>query len=153
MSTKKTQSETICLQQDGGAVMLEGIAKSAISPGHMIEIMVTPVADIGKLQVQKTAGSDARRAYAVEDRHSGKSVDDAYAANARVSYVVVKPGHRVMARLAAAAGAIVTGDFLTPHSDGTVKKAGGTDTRTAVAKQTVDNSAGAAEVFIRVESM
>lgn len=92
-------------------------AHAALKPGHLLELVST-----GKVKKHSTAGGKAPRWFAKEDALQGKTTLDAYAADDVVSYVMALPGDEVLARLAAAAAAVVVGDLLVSAGDGTLKK-------------------------------
>jgi len=71
-------------------------------------------------------------------------IDDAYAAGERVFAHQGEQGDEIYALLAPSATAVALTDYLTPHSDGTLKKSTATtDFRIAVPLKAVDNSANA----------
>ena len=156
MSSQKTRSDTILLQEDGGAVAREAIAKNKIYPGQLVEIITAAGNDLGKVQKQSTAGQNCRRAVAIEDRGQGRVIETPYEDGDRVSYVVLKPGHRYQAKIGD--DNIGLGIFLQAASGGRMEARAGTGTAIAIAMKAVDNSAvtddtDANQVFIPVESM
>jgi len=150
---------TIILKGERLHIRKEGIADSAISPGHLVAL----AAD-GKFDVHGTAGGVAQRAFAIEreleghysgrDPIAGSPIDVAYAANDRLLYAVCAPGCEVYALVAPSAAAIVKGDKLESAGDGTLRKAtAGNPSGTppvyagivvAIALEAVDNSGNAA---------
>ena len=129
-----------------GGRIEEGVAGGAINPGHLIAI-----GSAGTYAVHGTAGGIAERAFAVEDALQSRTRTNAYASGERVTFLLAKKGDAVLARVKAAAVAIVVGDKLISAGDGTLIKTTGTPVDTvAIALDAVDNSAGAAEVMLRV---
>jgi len=137
----------------------EAAADVAVTPGYLLEFGATGV------QPHSSAGTDAAAAFAVENDIAGKGIDDDYAIADQVLYSVFTPGDEVYGLVAAAAAAIVKGDFLESAGDGTLRKhtaqavvEGGAATYTISSKaivaraiEAVDNSAGAAEARIQIE--
>src|SRR3990170_7472075 len=150
-------AKTVVLK--GDPVRKEGVAAEAVTPGHLIEF-VPSGADAGKLRKHASAGQNAAHMFAVEEEFVGDDIDTAYAASDTVQYVAARPGDEVNALVAAAAAAIVKGNFLESAGNGTVRKhtvpsqavnEGGTNsytitqyTRAVVgqALEAVDNSGG-----------
>lgn len=85
---------TIALK--GDYIRKEGEASSAITPGDLVEF-----GGSADLRPHSTVGTQARRAFALENDLIGKGIDDAYAAGDAVQYGVFVPGAEVRARLAA----------------------------------------------------
>jgi len=145
-------SNTILLKGDG--LHGEGVANAAITPGDLIERMST-----GKLRKHATAAANALPMFAIENEVIGDGIDDNYAANDNCLYIIPQRGSWVYARLAAAAAAIVIGDYLESAGDGTLRKAAvdaATDNTQRVsivarALEAVDNSGGGSAVRIKVE--
>ena len=78
------------IQLDGDGYRLEeALANAALSPGHIVEMLST-----GKVQKHSTEGGFGLVAVAVEDALQGKTITDAYAADARVTYHIQTPGTR-----------------------------------------------------------
>lgn len=111
----------------------EAVAAGAITPGHLIALDAN-----GKVVVNADAGDECERLFAVEDALQGKGIDDAYAVDDPVSFVVAQRGEVIYALLADGED-VETGDFLTSNGDGTLKAAG-SDTPLAVALDTLDLS-------------
>jgi len=109
-----TRAKTIILIGEG--IRKERVANAAITPGHLVEVMTT-----GKLRVHATAAANAQKAFAIEDDMQGKTIDDAYAANAIVQYEVMQRGAEVNA-LIANGQTIAIGDPLESAGDGTLQK-------------------------------
>lgn len=152
----KTRSEAIVLL--GNPERQEDKAIAAFSPGHLLEFNSTGV------RKHSVAKGKARKAIATENELLGKTIEDAYAINDNAYLAVFKSGEQAQVRLAAAAAAIVKGDFLESAGDGTLRKltaasqGGGAPyaytsegVPLAVALEAIDNSAGGTEVFINVE--
>lgn len=140
----KPKSETIILK--GKPSRKEDVATAAISPGHLVEFNGAGV------RKHATAGGISRKAFALEDDMSGKTISDEYAPGSNVLYAVFSSGDEHLARLAASAAAIVKGDRLESAGNGTLRKHN-TGVALCVATESVDNSAGGTEVFITVESL
>lgn len=152
----KTAPETIVLI--GQPARKEDKAIAAFSPGHLLEFNSTGV------RKHSVAKGNSRKAIAVENELLGKTIEDAYAINDNAHYVVFGSGDVGQVRVAAAAPAIVKGDFLESAGDGTFRKitapsqsgttpfavtAGGV--ALAVALAALDNSGGGSEAFLQVE--
>jgi len=112
----------------------EALAGGAITPG----MLLAREAD-GDVIVHATAGGWTEKAFATEDALQGKTVDDAYASGARVSFVICKPGDIVYAWLSGGENADQS-EFLTSNGDGTLKVASSTDIRIATPLENVDAS-------------
>jgi hypothetical protein len=107
-------AKTIVLK--GRGIRNEAVANAAITPGHLVELMST-----GKIRVHATAGGNAAALFAVEDDLQGKTIDDAYAANAIAQYEAVYPGCEVQAWIADGQN-IAIGDFLESAGGGELQK-------------------------------
>ncbi len=138
----------------GKGIRKERISGGAINPGHLIERTST-----GTVIVHAGAGLNTQSMFAIENEVIGGEIDTAYASGDNVLYEVLPPGAEVNALLAAAATAVVAGDYLESDGDGTLRILT-TDTATddtqreacvAVALESVDNSGGGGEVRIKVE--
>lgn len=112
----------------------EAIAGAAVRPGDLID-----VASTGKVVKHPTAGGWAEKAFALEDALQGNSIDDNYALNDRVSFVIAQPGDIVYAWLSGGETTTLD-DFLTSNGDGALKVASSTDIRVAKALEAVDAS-------------
>jgi len=106
-------AKTIVLK--GHGIRNEALANAAITPGHLVELMTT-----GKIRVHATAGGNAAALFAVEDDLQGKTIDDAYAANAIAQYDALYPGCEVQARIANGQN-VAIGNFLESAGDGTLQ--------------------------------
>lgn len=106
-------AKTIVLK--GKGIRNEAVANAAITPGHLVELMST-----GKIRVHATAGGNAEKAFAVEDDLQGKTIADAYAANAVAQYEVFGPGCEVNALIANGQN-IAIGTKLESAGDGTLQ--------------------------------
>lgn len=135
---------TIMLKGDIG-MREEAFAASGFKPGNFL------VKDVnGKIAKNTLAtGGDTPLMVAVEDSYQGKTITDAYVANEIAFYYEPMVGDLIYARVPAAAPAIVIGDRLQLDNTGCIVKfiAGKV---VAVAEETLDNSAGGAEVFLRI---
>jgi hypothetical protein len=160
---------TIILKGERLHIRKEGIADSAIIPGHLVAL-----ASDGKFDVHGAAKGPSTRSFAIErelENHwsgnaplAGTPIDVAYAQNDRLLYAVCSPGCEVYALVAAGAAAIVKGDHLESAGDGTLRKrtaegqlTSGNYTYTsagnsvAIALEAVDNSGGGSVARIIVE--
>lgn len=159
---------TIILKGERLHIRKEGIADSAITPGHLVAL-----ATDGKFDVHGTAKGRCQAAFAIERELenynngapvAGTPIDRAYAQNDLLLYAVCAPGCEVYALLAAGATAVTKGAALESAGDGTlrVKTAAsqltsGNYTFTteghvvAFAMEAVDNSGGGSPARIIVE--
>lgn len=102
-----------CVEQD------EGLALAAINPGHLIMLTSTGV------QKHNAPGGLVPLRIALENDIHGGTVDDAYAADETVRFILPKPGQRFLGKLPPLAEAVVVGNVLMSHGDGTFEKAYG----------------------------
>lgn len=145
-------TNTIVLKGEG--IRKERIATTAVNPGHLVAITSTD-----GIRTHNVAAGNAQRAFAVENEVFGDGIDDSYAIGDRVLYEVLCGGAEVQAKLAAAAAAVTRGDFLESAGDGTLRvltvNAATSQAQragiVAVALESVNNSAGVTDVFIKVE--
>ena len=145
-------TNTIVLKGEG--IRKERIATTAVNPGHLVAITSTD-----GIRTHATAAGNAARAFAVENEIFGDGIDTAYAIGDRVLYEILPPGSEVQAKLAAAAAAVTRGDFLESAGNGTLRvltvNAATSQAQrasvVAVALETINNSGGGTEVFIKVE--
>jgi hypothetical protein len=128
-------------------------AAGTIKPGHLLQLNST-----GKVAIHAGAALNAPQYFAVENDLIGKTIDDLYATDDVVQYVHAARGAEIYALVAAAAAAIVIGDYVESAGDGTVRKAA-TDTATdntqrlamvGQAVEAVDNSGGGSAVRLRI---
>lgn len=107
-------SRTIDL--NGSALNKELNAAGAITPGHLL------VRDgSGTVVVHATAGGRAQAMFARENDLQGDDITVAYASGDLVQMLFFPKGGEVNALVAAAAPAIVVGDFLESAGDGTLR--------------------------------
>jgi hypothetical protein len=140
----------------GNKIRKEALAGVAINPGYLVELQSD-----GTLDPHDTAATNATPTIAVENEVFGDDRTVAYAIGDNVLYEYMSPGSEVYLVLAAAAVAVVVGDFLESAGDGTVRKltaraaTAESATRSIVAKaiEAVDNSGGGGEVYILAEIM
>ena len=118
----------------GSGIQEEAIAASAIRPGDLIDVDTN-----GKVAKHASAGGWAEKAFALEDALQGKDIDQNYAADDRVSFVIAHPGDIVLAWLSGGETA-TKGSYLTSNGDGSLKVASSTDVRVAKALEAVDAS-------------
>jgi len=130
----------------GTALRDEDTAVAGITPGHLCEQVAAGV------QVHSGAGLNAVPTFAVERDLVGDGIGVAYVALDTVLLAHPRSGDIINGLVAAAAAAIVRGDYLESAGDGTVRIAT-TDAATddtqragilAVAEEAVDNSGGGA---------
>lgn len=145
----------------------EAIASEAITPGHLVEFVLSG-GDAGQLKRHATANGNAAPYFAFENLTPDRSVatapiDTPYADGETMRWFDGRMCE-VYAWLPANASAIVKGDYLVSNGDGTLRKytaqasnEGGTATYTiqtravvAVAAEAVNNSANGTAVRIRV---
>jgi len=132
MSLLSTDPKRIHLR--GDAIHEEATAGGAIRPGDLLDVDTN-----GEVIVHPTAGGWAEKAFALEDALQGNSIDDNYAADDLVSYIIARPGDIIYAWLSG--GEVTTkDDFLTSNGDGALKVATSTDIRIAKALEAVDAS-------------
>lgn len=104
----------------GDGVPKEGKAYEALSPGHLVEWYNDETVE--KLRKHATAGGNgAPFIVAMEDEEQGKTIDDAYAADANVKVRVLQGGEEVYLRLKDGES-VVYGDKVESAGDGTVQK-------------------------------
>lgn len=138
----------------GAPLRDEGVAAAGITPGMLVERDGSD-----QVQAHSGAGLSAAPIFALEREMTGDGLDVAYVASDTVLLAHCRRGDMVQAAINIGTPAITVGTFL--ESDG----AGGlqpvaTDTATsqderasvvAVAREAVDNSAGGAIVWCKVE--
>lgn len=142
---------------EGEAITFEKLAAASnpITPGMLIQEN-----SAGTISPHATAASNASKLFALPNLANGGDIDTAYAVSVTVRVAACRSGQVVNALVAAAASAIVIGDYLESAGDGTVRKAStdaSTDTvqRDAIvgyAVTAIDNSGGGsvARVQLRV---
>ncbi len=108
-----TTKKMILLKRD--ELEFTKIAAAAITPGHLVE-----VTSAGKVQKHSTEGGYAERFVASELVYSGKSIDDAYAANDEVVVKALRSGDVAYMYIKAGVG-VVVGEKLISAGDGTLK--------------------------------
>lgn len=133
---------TIIAMGEGTRVEYE--AHAAISPGDLVTVLST-----GKVQRHAVAAARPGSVFAIENELFGRGVDVDYAAGDRVLCEACYAGMEVNVTIAAAAAAIVIGDFLESAGDGTLRKVALAATAIAVAEEAVDNSAGVTKTRVR----
>lgn len=145
-------SRTILLKGDGQR--FEALAAAGtIKPGHLLQLESD-----GDVAIHAVAADNAPAYFALENDLKGDTIDDAYASGDIVQYIHAARGAEIYAWVAAAAAAIVKGDYLESDGAGGLKKVA-TDAATddtqrvsvvAMAVEAVDNSAGGSPARIRV---
>ena len=146
MSATTALSRKIVLR--GNPLHDEGVAAGAIKPGQFVKLDSD-----GKYVVHATALGFGEKIIAVEDALQGKTINDAYAANDRVSVAILHPGCEVAAYINAGAnGNIAIGDHLVPDGAGNLEETNGTPKEIwAVAREATDlNDTGDVDTRIRV---
>lgn len=136
-------AKTIVLK--GDFLLKEGNASSAITPGHLVEF-----GGSADLRVHSTVGGPARKAVALENDLIGKGIDDAYAANDRVRYGIMKPGSEVN-MLLLTGESCSKGDFLESAGNGTLQVASTPVEGSNVAVALEAITGGASPKRVRVE--
>lgn len=118
----------------------EAVANAALTPGHLIEVMST-----GKVRKHATEGVTCVKRFAVEDALQGKTIDDAYAADDVVGFIIPEPGDQVNALLTPGDN-YAKGDKLYSKGDGTLTKTSAVSGKVALAEvdQAIDLSGGGA---------
>ena len=138
---------TIALKTGDQFRTIERQAGGVIRPGHLVALNSS-----NAYVVQPTALVAVQKTFAMEKEYDGTGIAGSYASGDTVIAGDFTAGDEVYARLAAAAVAIVIGDNLVAHSDGTLKKsAASTDFFVAKALEAVNNSGGGTEVMIKVK--
>ncbi len=143
----------------GRGITKEGTAAAAVSPGDLVQFTST-----GGLERHATGGGVASRLIAKEWEYYGYDLTQDYAAGDYVTAEDCYPGMEVYATIAAGAAAITEGALLESAGDGTLRNqtpssqlAAAPYTYTpaghpiAIARDSVDNSAGASKVRLWVE--
>ncbi|MGD9726391.1 MAG: hypothetical protein AB7L09_21610 [Nitrospira sp.] len=131
----------------------EALAAEAITPGHLISYN-----NAGKFIKHAVAAGNAAPLFAAENEVFGDEISVAYANNDNVLAWMCRAGDEVYALVAAAAAAIVVGDYLESAGDGTLRKvATAAATSQAMresirfqALEAVDNSGGGTAVRLAV---
>lgn len=100
----------------GDPQRVEFKAGGTIYPGHLVKL-----GSAGTITVQNKAGNFCAKIWAIEDDLQGKSKGDAYSSGYQVQCVVCKSGDEINARIKSSES-IAIGDYLTPHTDGTLKE-------------------------------
>lgn len=138
----------------GRGIQKEGVAGATITPGELVTLNSS-----NEVIPHGTAAGNAQAAFAKENEVIGGGIDDTYASGDNVIYEVLPPGAEVYALVAAAAGAIVIGDYLESAGDGTLRKLAASASTAQSARnsvvaraiEAVDNSGGGARARIKVE--
>jgi hypothetical protein len=132
---------------------IEALAAEAITPGHLIQYNSS-----SKFIKHATAAGSQSRMFAAENEVFGDGIDVAYANNDNVLAWQCFPGDEINALVAAAASAIVVGDYVESAGDGTVRKvatSAGTsqasrNSTVGQALEALDNSGGGAAARLRI---
>jgi hypothetical protein len=150
----KTTPDTILLKGKQFTIHEEANAGAAIMPGHLVDRNSS-----GEYVVHAVAAGNAAPSFALENELFGNGIEVAYAQNDQCIVAHCPRGAWVYALVAAAASAIVIGDYLESAGDGTLRKltaaaATSQASRASVvarAVQAVDNSGGGTAARIKVE--
>lgn len=106
------------IHSKGSYVYDEAVAgEASIYPGMLLELNSD-----GEVIMHDTEGGRAEKAFAIEDALQGNTVDDAYAADDVVAYIIPVQGAEVNALLKAGYDYAI-GDELISAADGTLKQA------------------------------
>ncbi len=100
----------------GDPIRKEDEAGGVITPGHLLNYDAS-----GDLVAHATAGGNAAPAFAVEQDFLGKTINDNYASEDRVQYVVARPGDEIYAFLAALQS-VLKGAFLESAGNGSLRE-------------------------------
>jgi len=119
---------------NAGGLYEEGRAAAVITPGMLVAIDTN-----GELIPHGVAGGPAARNIAIEDALQGRGIDDDYADDELVRYIVGVPGDTFYALLSGGE-AVTRDDFLSSNGDGTLKVASSTDDRLFIPVEAVDAS-------------
>ena len=106
---------TILIKGDPMRMEFTG-ADSSLYPGHLVKL-----GSGGTVTRQSNAGDFCAKIFAVEDDLQGKSKGDAYTTGYKVQCIACRPGDEINARIKSGES-IAIGDYLTPHTDGTLKE-------------------------------
>lgn len=139
---------------NGSSLRKEANAGGTITPGYLLARSAA-----GVVVAHAAENDNAGALFALEHDLVGRTVDQDYASGDVVQIGAFPRGGEVYALVAASAVAIVVGNFLESHGDGTLQL---TDTDAATddtqragviaqALEAVDNSGGGSEARIRVE--
>jgi hypothetical protein len=112
-------------------------SSGAIKPGYLIDLDPT-----GTVIPHATSGGFAERLIAIEDRHQGRTINDAYADGDIVFHHIAEPGDELLIVLKGGSAAVVIGDYLMSNGDGTFIKQTSTNARLFRAKAALDISGG-----------
>ena len=135
------QYKTIAVDCEG-AIQNEGLASGTIKPGMLLE-RTNAAADTVKAHA--VSGGFNTRMFAVEDDLQGNTIDDDYAAGARVLFKKCKPGMTVLGLISNGEN-VAKSDKLTSDGAGAFRKAvesssgGYEDEIQAVAREACDMS-------------
>ena len=142
----KINPETIIINAD--PILRERKAVGTIKPGHLVKVTAE-----GFLKKQDQAKIQCQKAFAIENDIVGKGINDEYIDGELVKYGIFRGGSILYARLAAGADELLLGDSLEAGNDGTVAKQTEDGSIIGYAMESVDNSTGLTEVFIKIEAL
>jgi hypothetical protein len=154
-----TTRKTILIKGDfDGNHGVEGQATVAIKPGMLIDYATSQktikryvgAADQARIQPMFAVENDISPAAPVVGSQS-MGIDTNYAVGDRVYGFIANRGDQILALLDTGATAVVFGDLLQSHGDGTLAKRTASNTVVARALEAVDNSAGSTYARILVE--
>jgi hypothetical protein len=126
----------------GGSIQREAVAAGTIRPGMLVLHTTTVVAHGG-------AGLVAAPAFAVENEHAGKGIDDNYVTGDNVIYRVFQEGARVNALLASGQN-VAAGALLQSNGAGALTVASTADNVVARAVDAVDASSGIKRIRVQI---
>jgi hypothetical protein len=135
-------ANTILLK--GRGTRLERSTSSTITPGMLVDVNSSD-----QLIPHAGAGAPSIKAWAVENDLEGKEIGDNYVANDYVQSEIMRTGDEVLGFLQAGSAAVVIGDKLEAHSDGSLKKLA-SGVAIAQALEALDNSAGGAMARLKM---
>jgi len=128
-------------------------AGSAIKPGYLIEELAA-----GTVQEHSTQAGNSQRLVALANTSVGGLITDTYAVGERVRFGAFQSGQKAYLKVAVGTAAILQGASLQSVGDGTVETLAVAAATTQAQRESVigtaleaiDNSAGSAELFIKV---
>lgn len=158
MARTEDPSTILLHGEDNSRDRKDGVAQAAITPGELVEVQgsVDTGADTSRqVGVQSGSGATVPTRVAIEYSHTGRGIDDDYAADEHMEYRHLKKGEEAYVFLAAGEN-VAEDDLLVSDGAGALRAidtAGGDDVSSAIMVPTeaVDNSGGADPVRVRAE--
>ena len=128
-------------------------AATAILPGYLLEELAA-----GTVQEHSVAAGNSQRLVALTNLCTGGDVEQVYAVGERVRFGAFQSGQEAYLKVAVGTAAIAQGASLQSVGDGTVMTLAASaatsqaqrESIIGVALEAIDNSAGSAELFIKV---